>query len=238
MKVDSQNFVALADIAINDGNVPQAVGNGTRIAYARRISAMYGTSYEHGEAMRQQAAEAKRRALRQLPDLLEQAEQTLTENGFTVLWAEDAEQARQLVLDIAKEHGTKSIAKSKSMATEEIALNDALITEGLDVIETDLEKVIANMQDYATLTQVLPRSGTGQNLTVVLQDKLLSRKRSIIETINDQLKNISQIEHSRHRSINNFFVNLIAGLIAYSYQEKKHSLNLTQQQTDSLHVVQ
>lgn len=77
-----------------------------------------------------------------------------------------------------------------------------------------------------------------KNHLVILQDKLLSRKRSIIETINDQLKNISQIEHSRHRSINNFFVNLIAGLIAYCYQEKKPSLNLTQQQTDLLPVVQ
>lgn len=269
MKNESKNFVALAEIAIEDGNVPRAVGKGTRTAFTRRISAMYGTSYEHGEKMRQQAAEAKRRSLRQLPDLLEQAEKTLTENGVTVLWAENAEEARQHVLDIAKEHGSHSIAKSKSMATEEIALNDALIANGLDVIETDLgeyilqlneehpshivtpvihkskddiraifqekldmpyieeaepmvafargklrekflnadmgvtganfiiaetgslclvmnegngrmvttmpdvhvavvsiEKIIANMQDYATLTQVLPRSGTGQHLTV------------------------------------------------------------------------
>lgn len=271
MKNQSNNFVALAEIAIEDGSVPQAVGKGTRTAYGRRITAMYGAGHEHGEKMRQQAAEAKRRSLRQLPDLLEQAEKTLAENGFTVLWAENAEQARQLVLDIAKEHGTQSIAKSKSMATEEIALNDALIANGLDVIETDLgeyilqlndehpshivtpvihkskgdiraifqekldmpyieeaepmvafareklrgrfieadmgvtganfiiaetgslclvmnegngrmvttlpkthvavvgiEKLIANMQDYATLTQVLPRSGTGQNLTVYI----------------------------------------------------------------------
>ncbi|MEM9155625.1 MAG: transposase, partial [Cyanobacteria bacterium P01_F01_bin.33] len=47
-----------------------------------------------------------------------------------------------------------------------------------------------------------------------------------IETVNDQLKNISEIEHSRHRSPINFLVNLISGLIAYTYQEKKPSLNL------------
>jgi hypothetical protein len=57
--------------------------------------------------------------------------------------------------------------------------------------------------------------------------KLLLRKRSIIETVNDQLKkNISQTEHSRHRSPVNFFVNLIAGLVAYSFREKKPSLNI------------
>ena len=57
-------------------------------------------------------------------------------------------------------------------------------------------------------------------------DKLLLRKRAIIETITDQLKNISQIEHSRHRSPINFLVNLVAGLIAYCHQPKKPSLGV------------
>jgi hypothetical protein len=57
-------------------------------------------------------------------------------------------------------------------------------------------------------------------------DKLLLRKRSIIETINDQLKNIFDLEHSRHRSLTNYMINVVAGLVAYSYQDKKPSLNL------------
>ena len=57
-------------------------------------------------------------------------------------------------------------------------------------------------------------------------DKLLLRKRAIIETITDQLKNISQIEHSRHRSPINFLVNPIAGLIAYCHQPQKPSLGV------------
>ena len=65
-----------------------------------------------------------------------------------------------------------------------------------------------------------------QNRLMPWVDKLLLRKRSIIETINDQLKNISQIEHSRHRSFANFFANLIAGLIAYCLQPKKPSLHI------------
>jgi len=67
-----------------------------------------------------------------------------------------------------------------------------------------------------------------QNRLMPLTDKLMLRKRSIIETINDQLKNISQIEHSRHRSFDNFLVNLLSGLIAYCHQPKKPSLNLDQ----------
>ncbi len=65
-----------------------------------------------------------------------------------------------------------------------------------------------------------------KNKLMPLHDKLLSRKRSIIETINDQLKNISQIEHSRHRSPVNFCVNVLCGLIAYSHQPKKSSLQM------------
>jgi hypothetical protein len=65
-----------------------------------------------------------------------------------------------------------------------------------------------------------------KNVPIPLMDKLLLRKRAIVETIIDQLKNISQIEHSRHRSPINFLVNLLCGLIAYCHQPKKPSLNL------------
>lgn len=67
-----------------------------------------------------------------------------------------------------------------------------------------------------------------------LEDKLLLRKRSLIETVNDQLKNISQIEHTRHRCIGNFFVNLLAGVAAYSHQPKKPSLRLANMDESSL----
>ena len=67
-----------------------------------------------------------------------------------------------------------------------------------------------------------------KNKLLTMMDKLLLRKRSIIETINDQIKNISQVEHSRHRSVWNFMVNLICGLIAYTYQPKKPSINFEQ----------
>ena len=59
---------------------------------------------------------------------------------------------------------------------------------------------------------------------MLLSDRLWLRKCFIIETINDQLKNISQIEHTRHRSINNFVVSLIAGLIAYCHQPHKPAI--------------
>lgn len=60
---------------------------------------------------------------------------------------------------------------------------------------------------------------------IPLLDKLLARKRSIIETINDQLKNISQIVHTRHRSPTNFLANLLCGLLAYTFQDKKPAIH-------------
>ena len=65
-----------------------------------------------------------------------------------------------------------------------------------------------------------------KNRLMPLTDRLLLRKRTIIETIIDQLKNISQIEHSRHRSPVNCLVNIVCGLIAYCHQPKKPSIAL------------
>lgn len=93
------------------------------------------------------------------------------------------------------------------------ALFDTLFSPGLQLI-TKLRKDMKN--------KLLP-----------MMDKLLLRKRSLIETVNDQLKNISQIEHSRHRSVTNFLVNLVAGLIAYTHQPKKPSLHIRMPQEAS-----
>lgn len=67
-----------------------------------------------------------------------------------------------------------------------------------------------------------------KNKLMPLFDRLLLRKRAVIESVIDQLKNISQIEHTRHRSAWNFYGNIVAGLIAYTFQPTKPSLNLCQ----------
>jgi hypothetical protein len=68
------------------------------------------------------------------------------------------------------------------------------------------------------------KSNSKNRLPMTLMDRILLRKRAIVESVIDQLKNISQIEHSRHRSVVNFMVNLLSGLIAYAHQPKKPSL--------------
>ncbi len=73
-----------------------------------------------------------------------------------------------------------------------------------------------------------------KNSLMNINDKILLRKRALIETINDELKNICQIEHSRHRSVVNFVSNTIAGLIAYSFLPKKPAIKCQFQQTKQL----
>lgn len=145
MKVESNNFVDLASIAVLNTDQQTAVRRGTRNAYNNRQAAFTQFGDAHGQKLRMQAAAAKRRALKSLPDLLEQAEARMKENGITVLWAEDAAEARRHVQEIAARHQVKRIVKSKSMLSEEIALNDALEASGLDVVETDLGEYIVQI---------------------------------------------------------------------------------------------
>lgn len=63
-----------------------------------------------------------------------------------------------------------------------------------------------------------------KNSLMELKDKILLRKRSIIETINDELKNMCQIEYTRHRSFSNFISNLIPGLASYAFFPKKPAI--------------
>ncbi len=145
LEVQSNDFVALADIALHNEELQHAVGSGTRGGYHKRAETMFAHSNEHGEFMRQMAAEAKRRALRELPELLEKAELNLQKNGFKVEWAEDAAQANQIVLDIARRHKVQTVTKSKSMLSEELGVNHDMEAAGLRVVETDLGEYIIQL---------------------------------------------------------------------------------------------
>jgi hypothetical protein len=73
-----------------------------------------------------------------------------------------------------------------------------------------------------------------KNRLMLMSDKILLRKRSVIETVNDELKNICQVGHSRHQSVANFLGNLIAGIIAYHFLPKKPSIKFETFNTNQL----
>jgi hypothetical protein len=72
-----------------------------------------------------------------------------------------------------------------------------------------------------------------KNKLMPVLDKLLLRKRALIECVNDQLKNVSQMEHTRHRSAVNGIVNMLAAVVAYTFQPKKPALDLSSTTTES-----
>ena len=65
-----------------------------------------------------------------------------------------------------------------------------------------------------------------KNCLMSVSDKILIRKRAVIESVNDELKNMAQLEHSRHRSFSNFIVNAVAAIAAYCFFPKKPSISL------------
>ena len=65
-----------------------------------------------------------------------------------------------------------------------------------------------------------------RNILMPMYDKIILRKRALVEFVNDELKNIAQVEHSRHRSFTNFFTNGLGALAACCFQPKKPSINL------------
>ncbi len=172
MEVKSNQFIQFADDALNDPDLQGAVSYGTRLGFEKRIGAMYQFGREHGEALRQQSAGIKRRALAKLPELIVQAEKNLLKNGFQVLWAKNADQANQLILEIVARHRVKLAVKSKSMATEEIGLNDNLEAAGIEVVETDLGEFIVQLAKERPSHIVVPIvHKTKQSIQKTLEEK-------------------------------------------------------------------
>lgn len=97
------------------------------------------------EALRVAGAQAKDEALTHLGDYLEQLEANLTAGGAVVHWARDAEEANAIVLDIVRAKEVDEVVKVKSMATQEIELNEALEVAGVNAWETDLAELIVQL---------------------------------------------------------------------------------------------
>ncbi|MDQ6896800.1 MAG: LutB/LldF family L-lactate oxidation iron-sulfur protein [Actinomycetota bacterium] len=99
------------------------------------------------EALRLKAADIKDDVLAHLDEHLETLEASLTARGAVVHWARDAAEACAVVAQIAKDHGVDEVVKVKSMATQEIELNEALAAQGISAWETDLAELIVQLGD-------------------------------------------------------------------------------------------
>ncbi|HEX5612461.1 MAG TPA: LutB/LldF family L-lactate oxidation iron-sulfur protein [Burkholderiales bacterium] len=145
MQVASMHFHQRASRALEDVQLQRNLKRfGSGFADKRAVArAAYGI--EAFEELRVASAAIRDRSLAHLDAWLLRFEEEATRRGTVVLWAEDAEEACALVLDICRRHGLKKAIKSKSMLSEEAGLNDALEQAGVQPVETDLGEYILQL---------------------------------------------------------------------------------------------
>ena len=131
-----------------------AVGENTRVFNQNRYDAI--DRFEGYETARSEARAVKEDAIARLPALLETLRSAVADNGGSVYIAEDAEDATDHIRSIAADVGAERVVKSKSMTTEEIEVNDALGTDGVDVVETDLGEWIIQLADESPSHLIAP----------------------------------------------------------------------------------
>jgi L-lactate dehydrogenase complex protein LldF len=129
--------------ALKDKRLQDAVMRATETALHKRAERV--ADIPEWESLRQLAHSAKRRVIEHLDEYLVTFESACRSNGITVHWARDASQAREVVAQIARENGVRTIVKSKSLTTEEIHVNQFLVRQGIETIETDLGEYIVQL---------------------------------------------------------------------------------------------
>jgi L-lactate dehydrogenase complex protein LldF len=153
------------------GSLGEAIRSATHRALAARDRLLEG--YPQWQVWRQQAREIKREAIRRLDELLPRLKSQVEAWGGQVLWARDAAQARQLVLEVARRHQVREVVKAKSMTAAEIGLNPALAAAGVQVTETDLGEFLIQVAGHAPAHLTAPALHLNrQQIARLLEEKL------------------------------------------------------------------
>jgi L-lactate dehydrogenase complex protein LldF len=137
-------------------NIPVSVRKATSKFLGTRQGVVDIVGDERWQALRQAGHDIRLHTLNHLDHYLTRLENQVGEAGGIVHWARDAAEAKQIVLDIAREHNVKRAVKVKSMATEEIGLNHALQDNGISVLETDLGEFIIQLAGVGPSHIIVP----------------------------------------------------------------------------------
>ncbi|HEY7621453.1 MAG TPA: LutB/LldF family L-lactate oxidation iron-sulfur protein [Solirubrobacteraceae bacterium] len=136
-------FPKAARSALGNSQLRRNLGHATSTIRAKRARVV--AEVDDWEALRAAGAEIKDRTLRHLDVHLERLEESVTRAGGTVHWARDGAEACAVVADVARAHGSDEVIKVKSLATDEIGLNEALERSGIHAVETDLAELIIQL---------------------------------------------------------------------------------------------
>ncbi len=153
MQVASMRFKETAHVKLNDARLQHNLKKMQGKFVAKRRASL--VELDDFEATRDAGKAIRDRALENLDVWLETFERNATARGATVLWAETPADVNALVLEIAAKHAVKKIIKSKSMVSEESALDRAIEAAGMKVVETDLGEYILQINNYEPPSHII-----------------------------------------------------------------------------------
>jgi L-lactate dehydrogenase complex protein LldF len=136
-------FPAAAKVALADAQMRRNVGKATTTIRAKRAAVV--AELPDWQELRDAGAAIKAHAMATLPEQLERLEAAVSAAGGVVHWARDGAEANAVVSRLVRAHGAREVIKVKSMATDEIGLNEALAADGIAAIETDLAELILQL---------------------------------------------------------------------------------------------
>ncbi|WP_374157498.1 LutB/LldF family L-lactate oxidation iron-sulfur protein [Mycobacterium sp. G7A2] len=136
-------FPEAARRALRDTQMRRNVGHATHTIRTKRLGAVGECA--DWEELREAGSAIKADVLARLPELLEELEANVTARGGVVHWARDADEANAIVTSLVRAAGADEVVKVKSMATQEIGLNEHLEAHGITAVETDLAELIVQL---------------------------------------------------------------------------------------------
>src|SRR6266404_6318396 len=142
MHVNSESFIQDSTVAVQNKTLQTRLRVLTGFTTKRNL---LFAELPDGEALRDRAREIKEETIGNLDSYLTELEKNVVRSGGTVHWARTGNEARAIVLELARKNNVKRIVKGKSMATEEIELNEALEQAGIEAVETDLGEYIVQL---------------------------------------------------------------------------------------------
>ena len=137
------SFQTAAHESLQDSQLRRNIGKATTLIRGKRERAV--AELPDWEALRDAGEAIKARTMATLPEQLEKLEAAVVAAGGVVHWARDGAEANAIVARVAREHGTDEVIKVKSLATDEIGMNEALEKEGIHALETDLAELIVQL---------------------------------------------------------------------------------------------
>lgn len=136
-------FPQAARTALDNAQLRRNIGHATHTIRAKRLAAVQECA--DWEQLRAAGSALKQDVMARLPELLEQLERNVSAHGGVVHWARDGAEANQIITDLIRDTGSTEVVKVKSMATQEIGLNEHLEAEGIAAFETDLAELIVQL---------------------------------------------------------------------------------------------